>query len=148
MREMMSRDLAQARGLLEEENYTCVLCKGQEIYTSTKRGVQPLVEWLSAGTDLHGFSAADKVIGKATAFLYVLTGVKEVYAPVMSEKARAVFVKYGIAFECREVVDAIINRAGTGICPMEQAVAEIEGPEEAYLAVRETLKVLAAKKNQ
>lgn len=110
-----------------------------------KRGVQPLVEWLSAGTDLHGFSAADKVVGKATAFLYVLAGVKEVYAPVMSEKARDVFMEYGIGFECKEVVDAIINRTGTGICPMEHAVTEIETPEEAYLAVRRTLAFLAAK---
>ena len=44
---------------------------------------------LAAGTflvcDLRGFCAADKVIGKATAFLYVLMGVNSVYFPTSTE---------------------------------------------------------------
>jgi hypothetical protein len=86
------------------------------------RGVKPLVIWLSSGEDFHGFSAADKVIGKATAFLYVLLGVKAVYASVISEGALDVLTKNGIDTQYGCVVEHIINRAGDGICPFEQAV--------------------------
>lgn len=43
-----------------------------------------MVEWLGFGMDFHGYAADDKIIGKATAMLFVLAGVKEVYAPVVS----------------------------------------------------------------
>ena len=72
-------DLENAKQILLEGGYTCVLCRGKEIYTATARGVRPLVDWLDSGLDLRGFSAADKVVGRATAFLYVLLGVRTVH---------------------------------------------------------------------
>lgn len=45
------------------------MCKGSTIYISTERGVKPLIDRIDDGTDLQGFSAADKVVGKAAAFL-------------------------------------------------------------------------------
>ena len=73
-------DLNRARALLTEGGYTCVLCRGEVFHTATHRGVKPLVDWLDSGLDLRGFSAADKVVGRATAFLYVLLGVRAVHA--------------------------------------------------------------------
>ena len=67
-----------------------------------------------SGEDLKGFSAADKVVGKGAAFLYVMAGVKEVYASVMSEKAAALLSEYGIDGFCGQKVDRIRNRQGTG----------------------------------
>ncbi len=93
------------------------------------------MDWLAEGADLQGFSAADKVVGKATAFLYVLLGVKEVYASVMSEGAVQVFQKYGITMEAGEVVSAIRNRSNTGFCPMETAVSQCTTPKDAYEAI-------------
>lgn len=58
-------DLHFARTLLEKENYTCVICRGEDVLTDRRRGVKPLMELLESGKDLHGFSAADKVVGKA-----------------------------------------------------------------------------------
>ena len=81
-------DLNKAKALLAAGGYTCVLCRGDEIHTATARGVKPLVDWLDSGLDLRGFSAADKVVGRATAFLYVLLGVREVHALVMSAPAK------------------------------------------------------------
>ena len=83
----MNSNLTRAIEQLNSGVCTCVLCKEDIVCTSTERGVKPLLNWLDRGVDLHGFSAADKVVGKAAAFLYVLLGVKEVYAPVMSESA-------------------------------------------------------------
>ena len=71
----MKNDLKKAIDILNSGQYTCVLCKDNEIHISTERGVKPLLEWLESGIALKGFSAADKVVGKAAAFLYVLLGV-------------------------------------------------------------------------
>ncbi len=132
----MKADLAKAVNTLNDGKYTCVLCKDDTIYTSTERGVKPLIGWLDGNIDLKGFSAADKVVGKAAAFLYVLLGVSEVYARVMSEAAIRVFTENGITFQCDVSAKNIINRTKTGICPMEETVKEISSPDEALTAVR------------
>ncbi len=134
-------DLKKAKALLPE-GYTCVVCMGSVTYTSTRRGVAPLLEWLESGVDLRGFSAADKVVGKAAAMLYVLLGIKAVYAEVLSERAAAVFNRFGIAFSCGETVPKIRNRTNTGFCPMEEATAAIDDPHEALCAIRERLRTL------
>ena len=53
-------DLEKAKAILENGNYTCVLCKGDTVHTSQHRGVRPLLDLLD--TDVSGFSAADKVV--------------------------------------------------------------------------------------
>lgn len=125
-----------ARKILEEQGYTCVLRKDATILTATERGVKPLVRWLTEDIDVRGFSAADKVVGKATAYLYCLLGVKEVYAHIMSISAREVLTRHGITAAQGKLVENIINRQGTGICPFEAAVLDIHAPEEALTAIR------------
>lgn len=118
-------DLLSAKQYLKENNFTCVLIKGDLMFSSDERGVKPLVEFLNSGTDFTGFSAADKVVGKATAFLYALLNVKEVYAFVISESAISVLEQNGIKAEYGEKVKNIINRKGDGICPFEKAMLDI-----------------------
>lgn len=120
---------SRARLALDAGGYTCYIIKEHEIYTSYHRGVKPLLDWLDAGTDLRGGIAADKVIGKAAAFLYVLLGVSYVYASVISKPALSVFEKYGIACEYGTLVEAIENRTKDGFCPMESAVLNVDEPE-------------------
>lgn len=139
----MKNDLIKAIDTLNSGQYTCVLCKDNEIHTSTERGVKPLLEWLESGIDLKGFSAADKVVGKAAAFLYVLLGVKEVYAHIMSESAIYTLSRNGIFPQCDVSVKNIINRAGMGNCPMEEAVGELSDPKEALQAIRKKLSELS-----
>ena len=128
--------LITAWNLLESGNYTCVVCKEDTIYTTTHRGVAPLLNWLDEGTNLTGFSAADRVVGRGAAFLYCLLGVKEVRARVMSYPAMEVLRAYGIRAEADTFVDNIINRAGTGPCPFEAAVMHILKADEALVAIR------------
>lgn len=129
-------DLSNARALLDLGNYTCVICRGDAAYTATDRGVKPLLNWLDAGLDLPGFSAADRVVGRATAFLYCLLGAKAVYARVMSRPAAEVLEANGIRWEAGQLVDGIINRKGTGPCPFESAVMNITDVQEALSAIR------------
>lgn len=70
--------MERARKILKTGGYTCVLHKNGTICTAAARGVKPLVPWLTEGLDVRGFSAADKVAGRATAYLYVLLRVEEV----------------------------------------------------------------------
>ena len=140
----MKTDLQTAIELLTEETYTCVLCKGDSVYTSTERGVKPLLMWFDNGSRFKDFSAADKVVGKATAFLYVLLCVKEVYAPVMSEGAVSVLMENGISVQYDTLAKNIINRMGTGICPMEDAVKDVSEPKAAVAAIKTRLAELKA----
>ena len=141
------KNLNKAKELLLTNNYTCVLCRDSEIYTSAKRGVAPLVEWYEAGTDLCGFSAADKVVGKGAAFLYVLLGVGEIYAAVISRPALALLSAHGIKAEYSSLADNIVNRTGDGICPIESAVLDIDDPREAYAEIIKKLQELGARKS-
>lgn len=132
----MNTNLLNARSLLESGNYTCVLCRGDTVYTTTQRGVAPLLNWLDSGLDLTGFSAADRVVGRGAAFLYCVLGVKEVHARVMSQPAAAVLQAHGIGSQADSLVAGIINRAGTGPCPFEAAVMDLTDPQEALTAIR------------
>lgn len=138
----MNKDLAKAKKILLDTGATCVLCRGGSRVDSQLRGVLPLVELLDTGMDFSGYSAADKVVGKATAFLYCLLGVTAVYAQVISEPALAVLQAHGIGIEYEQCVPAIFNRRRDGFCPMESATKGISDPEEALTAIRKTLEKL------
>ncbi len=99
-----------------------------------------MMEFLAAGRDLRGFSAADLVVGRAAAMLFVLAGVRSVYAETMSEGAREYLLAHGIPAEYGELTEGIRNRAGTGSCPMEAAVRGIDAPEEGYRVLAETIR--------
>lgn len=132
-------DLDQAKARLQEGEYTCVVCNGECFYTSTHRGVRPLMEWIEQGVDFVGYSAADKVVGKATAFLYVKLGVKEVFARVISKPALEVLCANQIVAEYDSLVDNIINRKGDGFCPFELAVLSTSDPASAYQLIKQKL---------
>ncbi|MBE6546215.1 MAG: DUF1893 domain-containing protein [Ruminococcaceae bacterium] len=142
----MRDELQQAKSLLEKESYTCVLCRDGQVICHRERGVAPLLAHVRAGEKMNGFVAADRVVGRAAAFLYVLLGVEEVYAGVLSRPALAVLRRYGIVAEYGTLTDVIQNRAGDGFCPMEQAVLTAKEPQEALLAIERRLVELNQKK--
>ena len=137
-------DLQRAEKALAEGGYTLVLVKGERVITSNQRGVAPLLALID--TDVTGFSAADKVVGKAAALLYVKLGVCAVSAGVISSSAVDTLKKCNIECRARELTENIINRAGDGICPMEQAVAGISSPEKAVIVLKETIAKMKADK--
>lgn len=138
----MCEDLKKAVSLLEFGSHTCVLCRDGTVLTDDRRGIRPLLELLESGQDMSGFSAADRVVGKAAAFLYCLLGVSSVYAKVISAPALQVLQSHGIDTYYDTRVSAIRNRTGDGFCPMETAVWDLKDPKKAPDAIRETLKKL------
>ena len=132
----------KARKIMESGGYTCVLTNGDAVYTSCLRGVKPLVQFLESGTIPPGFSAADKVVGKANAYLYILLKVRTLYSQVISEPAISVLQAHGIKVQYGTLVPGIINRKGDGICPFEAAVMAIHDPETAYTAILQKMQEL------
>lgn len=74
--------------------------------------------------------------------LFVLAGVKEVYACVLSKGGEEVLKKQGISYQFGEIADTIINRSGNDICPMEKAVMGMDNPDSAYKAILRTVEEL------
>ena len=138
----MTDKLLNAKRILEEEELTCIITDGNAVYKSRQRGIKPLLTLVQSGNDTNGFYAADKVVGKAAAFMYILLGVKELYAKVISEPSLALLNAHGIEVYYDALVDAIKNRSGDGFCPMEQAVKDVINPKDAVDAVIQKLEQL------
>lgn len=136
-------NLEKAKKLLEEGNYTLVLVSNNDVQTDTLRGVHPLLN--RYGNDYSGYSAADKVIGKGAALLYVLLGIKEIYCKTISKPALDVLKKNDISINYDNLVDNIINHFKTGLCPIEQATMNIDDSKEAIPAIIAKLKQLGEK---
>ncbi len=118
-----------------KEGYTCVVVGETGILTSSERGVKPLVVWYEEGRDFRTCAVADKVVGRGAAFLYLLLGVKRLHACVISEPALALLREAGCDASYDTCVPHIINRAGDGICPFEDAVMHMHDPLQAYNAI-------------
>lgn len=124
-------DLDRAKTLLQE-GCSCVLVKGDKILSSKETGIKPMLHFLSQNLDLKGFSAADKIVGRAAAFLFVKAGISNLFAKVLSVGAAKILAENNIPYSFDTKTEQIINRAGTGPCPMEETVKDIDDPEKAY----------------
>ncbi len=138
----MEKLLENAKEILIKNQYTCVLVNEKEEYHSCARGVKPLLEFLECGKDFSGFYAADKTVGLGAAHLYILLGVKSVWAKVLSEPAHMLLDKNNISVFYETKAPFIINREGNGKCPIEKAVTGVECSKEALLVIKQTLEKL------
>ena len=123
MEQSVSAPLQRAKQLLGGETSLAVVQNSEE-RTFTARGIGALLDLLPQ-EGIRGASVADKIVGKAAALLMVRGGVKEVYAETLSEGGDAVLRRYNVPHACGTLTPAIQNREGTGPCPMERAVENV-----------------------
>lgn len=123
--------------ILHNEGLTLVVKSGDgTIHRFTQRGVKDLLTLVTEQPDvLHSALIADKAVGKAAAACMVAGGVKQVYADVMSEPALALLQIHGVTADYGQLVDHIINRAGTDWCPMEKLSRDIDDPADIITAI-------------
>lgn len=122
---------------LHAERCSCVIRNGEQVRIFRERGVKDLFRLLDEEPQLlDGAFVADKVVGKGAAALMILGGVREVYADVMSAGARQLFAARGIRAVCATEVPHIVNRAGTGWCPVETLCRECRTAEECLEPIR------------
>jgi hypothetical protein len=138
-------DMEIAKHVLCEKELTLAIVKNGEVLFETRShrisGFLGAIEQF--GDELEGASLADRVAGKAIALLCVYARVKEVYAEVLSWKAKAVFEQNGIRHEWKELVENVLDLNKSGVCPFEKAAADVSDPREAYRifkALQESLK--------
>ena len=138
----MSKELDKVKELLIDENLKFVLIKDDRIIKSKDRGVKPLLDLIRSKEDVRGFSAADKVVGKAAALLYLKLGVREIYARLISKEAVDLFKENGVYYEYTSIQPFIKNRDLTDMCPMDKSVRSISDPDKAFIAISETVRRL------
>lgn len=126
--------------------HTICLCKDGRCIFSEKKGISPMMDFITNGIDLTGYSVADLVVGKAAALLFVKSKIKNVFAKTLSESGRKILELNGIVFEYETLTKKIINRAGTDICPMEKAVSNTDNAEKAYELLKNQLTNLEVQK--
>ena len=139
----MNKYVDIARQKLIDGGYTCVVLIDDLEYTSYDRGVKPLISLLQSDRSVVGAFAADKCVGAGAAHLYVLLGVRAVWANVISESAMDVLKNNNIEIYYDKSVPYIINRKGDGMCPIESAVAGLKSSAEAYDLIIAALRQLA-----
>lgn len=81
---------------------------------------------------LKGAIIADKVIGKLAGSLLAISGVKQIYADVISEYAIPILKEYNIEFNYKTKVPFIINKDNTGMCPMENKYKDEKDIKKIY----------------
>ena len=123
--------------------HSICLCRDGEIITDDGRGISPMMKFIAEGKVLTGYSAADLIVGKATAMLFVKAGIVCVHGKTMSESGKAYLDTHGIPCTYDILTEKIINRQGTDICPMEKAVMNIDDTEKGYEALRIRLESIA-----
>jgi hypothetical protein len=138
MNNLFSVDCKKAKAILGDK-LSCVIVRDDEVYFSEKSGIAPLMDFIKDGMNFCGFSAADKIVGKAAAMLFCKLGVNEVYAKVISKPGYEYLQAHGKVVHYTTMTEKIINRKGDGICPMESTVLEIDEVEAGYNALAQKL---------
>lgn len=124
----------------QEQQTECIL-------TFDGRGISDLYRLLHENPDvLQGAQLADKVVGKGAAALMALGKVKEVYAEVISEPALSLLEGESIRTTYGKLVPHIINREGTGLCPVEARCMNCQTPKECLVQIETFLNEIKIKK--
>ena len=125
--------------ILHDEGLTLVVRSTDgNIHRFIQRGVKDLLTLVTERPKLlHGALIADKAVGKAAAACMVKGKVRHVHADVMSEPALALLKAQSIKADYGELVDHIINRAGTDWCPMERLSHDLDNPDAIIGKIKE-----------
>ena len=123
--------------ILHSEGLTLVVKSADgAIHRFTQRGVKDLLTLaIERPETLHDALIADKAVGKAAAACMISGGVSRVHADVMSQPALSLLRAYGVNAGYVTLVDHIINREGTGWCPMEKLSRDLDTPAEIVAAL-------------
>lgn len=137
---------SEAIDLLHRGGYSCVVMKQGAVECFHRRGVADLFLLLRDHPEvLRGAFVADKVVGRGAAMLLVCGKVSELYTDLISEQALPILAAADITVAYNRCVPHIINRQGTGVCPVERLCQELVIPEEGFRAIGNFLQQMDAK---
>lgn len=133
-------DLEKAKEIFEKENCTLVLVKGESIIKSKEHGLSKLVELIDKDEDFTDYSVCDNVCGRAASFLYVLLGVKEVYANTMAKLSIQILDRAEIKYSANAFVETLLDSENK-TDKMELAVLRSGTPLKAFEDIKKELSV-------
>lgn len=117
-----------AAKVLRQEGVTLAICRGSSVlYTSRNRGIDDLYCLVKKRPELlAGASAADKIVGKAAAILYIGSGIQELYADNISRSAVGLLRKAGVKVQYQKLIPFVMNRDRSGMCPVERLASTVD----------------------
>lgn len=131
-------DRQKAIDTLRREQCSLVVANGGSTAIFRRRGVRDLLDILTKEPALlRGAFVADKVVGKGAAALMVEGGVSGLYAEVISRPALQMLRNAGVSVSFGLCVPNIINREGTGICPVERLCEPCQTAAECIPLIRQ-----------
>lgn len=124
-------EMSSLKDELHRGGWSCVIGKGNEMRTFSRRGVADLYNILITEPELlDGAFVADKVVGKGAAALMVLGKISRLHTHIISTPALDLLHNAGVLTEFDIEADYIINRDRTGRCPVETLCDGLTEPEE------------------
>lgn len=124
--------------LCAADNEVLVCCE-------TGRGIAPLLT-VAERADTYastGLDWGDKLVGRAAALLFTLVHPRSVFAATMSAGGADVLRGAGIPFTYDVLISRVLDREGTGMCPMEAAVSGVDDPHEALQTLERTVQAMS-----
>ena len=131
-------DLRYAKRELHQNDLNlAIVKKGKILFETRSPGIGGfLLAIENVGTKLVDSSAADRIVGRAAAFLCTYAEIASVFAVTMSAEGLEVLRKNEIRYEYKQLVPHILNSAQTAICPFEDLTSGLTDAEEAYLKLK------------
>jgi hypothetical protein len=132
------QDLERARLRLKERNLSLVVVKnGKVIFETESHGIKGFLEAVKLfDKELAGSSVADRIVGRAIAFLCVCFQVSAVFAVTMSMEGVRIVEDHNIFYQSEKCVPTILNQKRNDICPFEKLALTFATPEETYRKLR------------
>ncbi len=131
-------DISFLVDILHKEKCSCVVCKNDKVSLFHQRGIKDLLLlYNSSDSELEDALVADKVVVKGAAALMILGKVKAIHVDVISIPALKLLENAHIEVEYASLVPNIINRSGTGICPVEKLCSDCRTAEECLPLIKE-----------
>ncbi len=127
----------------------CAAGNQRLLFESQGKGIQPLLTALEQKEVFRRSSLdwGDKLVGRAAAFLLVLLCPRSVFAATASSGALDILKHAGIPCSCDALIPIVLTPDRTKLCPMEEAVRNLEDPLPALVALQKKVAEMNCARN-
>ena len=133
------KDIELAQNVITNEDVSVVVVDNGKIWIKKKgQGIRPFLEVIEEmGDEIHGSVIGDRILGRASALLCRYSKVRAVYSPQATKTAIALLIMDSIPAQVDKLIPFIKNREGSGLCPFEKMLENIDEPKKAYNFLKE-----------
>jgi len=128
------KDINLARSTLSSEEYSIVLIRDEKILKYKREiGIRSILELIEEiGDEIKEMVVGDRILGKASAFLWRYSKIRGIYSPQATKTAIAILIIGGIPCQADEMIPFIVNNNSNYLSSFEKMLQNVESPEEAY----------------